>query len=150
MEPKTTIEVNYDERTRVLQAKTIYTDEEKSLKSEIKNTYTGDKSVKRFLEHQKEKKLSAKKTIESANKMVTDLKDKEANLKKGLKTLTTEQEQLIEQLRIIGTYQDYDKTKQQRTGQEEHLKQMTEGFKEDKSTYEKIKLACKLVDFNFD
>jgi len=150
MEPKTTIEIDYDERTRVLQAKTIYTDEEKNLKSEIKNTYTGDKSVKRFLSHQKEKKLNAKKTIESANKMVTDLKDKEANLKKGLKPLTTEQEQLIEELRIIGTYQEYDKTKQQRVGQEKHLSQMTEGFKEDKQTYEKIKLACKSVDFNFD
>ena len=148
--PTTKIEVKYDERTRVLTAETIYTDNDLNLKSVIKNTYTGDKAVKRFLSHQKEQKLNASKTIESANEIIKDLKDKEANLKKGLKDLSDDQKKLIEELRIVGKYQDLDATTQKREMHEEQLTQIEEGFKESKATYEKIKLECKSVDFKFD
>jgi hypothetical protein len=148
--PTTEVKVEYNERTKVLIAKTIYTDQEKDLKSELVNTYTGNKAVKRFLSHQKEQKLNGKNTIESAEKLITDLKDKETNLKKGLKDLTEPQKKLIEELRIVGKYQELDGLSQKRKMQESQLNQMKEGFKESKSTYEKIKVSCKSVDFEFD
>lgn len=149
-EPVTTNEFSYDERSRVLTASIIYIDEDNNLKSVVTNTYTGDEAVKRFLNHQKKKKLDAKKTIESVEKIVQDMKDKETNLKKGLKDLTPKQKELMEELRVIGTYQEYDATKQKIVLQEEHLVKMQEGMKEDRKSYEDIKVACKAVDFEFD
>lgn len=148
--PTTEVNVEYNERTRVLIAKTIYKDESLNLKSIIENTYTGDEAVKRFLKHQKEQKLNAKETIDSANKLIKDLKEKEVNLKKSLKDLTESQKKLIEELRIVGKYTELDGITQKRQQHEEQLTQINEGFKESKETYEKIKLACKSVDFEFD
>ena len=148
--PTTEVNVEYNERTRVLVAKTTYTDNNLNLKSVIENTYTGDKAVKRFLFHQKEQKLNSKQTIDSANKLIKDLKDKEFNLKKGLKDLTGDQKKLIEELRTVGKYTELDGITQKRQQHEEQLTQIEEGFKESKETYEKIKKECKSVDFEFD
>lgn len=148
--PTTEIEVKYDERTRILVAKTIYTDDDLNLKSIIENTYTGDKAVKRFLAHQKEQKVNSSKTIDSANEIIKKLKEEETNLSKGLTDLTETQKNLIEELRIVGKYTKIDETKQKRIMHEEQLIKIEEGYKESKETYEKIKKECKSVDFQFD
>ena len=148
--PTTEINVKYDERSRVLTAETVYIDNSKDLKSVITNTYNGDKAVKRFLSHQKEQKINASKTIDSAHEIIKDLKIKETNLKKNLKDLTEPQKKLIEELRIVGKYTELDGITQKRQQHEEQLSSIEEGFKESKQTYEKIKLACKSIDFEFD
>lgn len=82
--------------------------------------------------------------------MLEDLKDKEKELTKGMKSLTQAQKDLIEELRIVGKYQELDAVQQKKTMQEEQLVKIEEGFKEDKATYETIKHECKAIDFKFD
>lgn len=150
MKPTTEIQVKYDERTHVLIAKTIYTDDNLNLKSVIENTYTGDKAVKRFLSHQKEQKINSSKTIDSAHEIIKKLEEEETNLSKGLTDLTGKQQELVEELRIVGKYTEIDEIKQKRIMHKEDLIKIEEGFKESKETYEKIKKECKSVDFQFD
>jgi len=134
-------ECSYDERKKEFTIKKIY--ERKGLVSTIMNVYTGEKEIKDFMRAQLDAKKKAKKTIQDMEDAIIEVETKQANMVE-LVDLTPEQKDLIENLRIVGTYQEYDKLEQQKTQQIEALKNMKERMKLENAALEKQKNTCKV------
>lgn len=135
-------DVQFDERTSSL--KVIKKFDKKNIHSEIVNIYTGEKRIKEFLDSNSKMKINAEKQVMDIKTTIEKLKEQESNLKKNLVKLTPEQEKLIEDLRVVGTYEGVDKVRQQIKQHEAHLNQIEEGLKKDNMFFEKIKKTSKI------
>lgn len=132
----------YDERNQVLTAIKTYT--KKGVISTISNEYKGEKAIKNYLRYNANAKNSAQKQIDSLKENLEELKNQEATIKKGLKTLTTQQQKLIEDLKVVQTYEGIEKIRSQIKQTEKNLKTMQEGMKKDNVFFDEIKKKCKV------
>lgn len=139
---KDTHSCEYDERRKILKVSKF--SERPGLLHEITNTYTGEKEVKRFLKFNMDAKKSAQKQINDLKDQIEKLKDQEIAMSKGLTKLTPEQEKLIEDLRIVGSYEGVDKIRNDLKQNEKILIDMTEGMKKDNVFLESVKQKCKI------
>lgn len=132
---------SYDERAHTFTVTKTFT--RKGLVSIMSNVYSGEKEIKQFLKSQQDGKASGEKRLLAVKDKIQRLKDEQIEIK-GLAKLTDSQKQLIEDLRIVTTYEAYDKFTQDIKLEEENLTRMQEKFKKDNIAFEKQKQTCKI------
>lgn len=142
MEYKEDHECSYNERTKVLIVKKIYT--KKNLTSTVINIYTEEKEIKKFLRVNQDMKNNAQKQINQIDEVIKESKEKLVKMKEPLAKLTPDQEKLIEDLRVVGTYQESDKLEQQIKQHESNKSNIEKNLKRDNLVFEKIKQTCKI------
>lgn len=132
----------YDERSQTLTAVKTY--KKTGVISTISNEYKGEKAIKDYLKYNADAKKSAQKQIDSLEENIKELKVQEDTMKKGLKPLTLNQEKLINNLKVIQTYEAIEKVRSQIKGTDKNLKVMQSGMKKDNVMFEEIKNKCKI------
>lgn len=142
MEYKEDHECNYDERNKILTVKKIYT--KKNLTSTVTNIYTERKEIKKFLRVNQDMKNNAQKQINQIDDIIEESKGKLIKMKEPLAKLTEDQEKLIEDLRVVGTYQESDKLEQNIKQHENNKSDIEKNLKKDNLVFEKIKQTCKI------
>lgn len=142
-EPKESIEYDFDDRTNTLTTTVHYEEEDKNLKQDMITTWKGRDAVERLVKERLQIKNQAKKEIQTAEEILEKNKQKAEQMKKGKPELTDTQKQLIEDLRVVGQFQELDKMEQENKVREDSLKKMKEGYKKDCAIFEELKKQTK-------